>query len=132
MNGVEQNPRAYVLIVDDDKSMRETLRIGLERVGLEVNTATNGKEALELIGERTPDIAVVDILMPDINGSQVIKQLKADKPDIKIIAITGGGNVAPDRYLFLARELGADRSLAKPFRLDEIRETITELLPDGP
>lgn len=122
---------ALILVVDDDDQFRSMLRRTLERGGYEVLDAPNGKEGTRLYGERPADLVITDILMPEKEGIQTIMELRHDFPEVKILAISGGGKVRPDEYLFMAKNFGAQRTLAKPFEQKELLEAVVELLGEG-
>jgi len=119
---------ALVLIIDDDAPVRRTIRRGLESAGYAVLDAADGREGLDLIGKRRPDLVVVDIVMPETDGLEVVRFGRAAHPAVKFLAISGflrGGG--PD-YLRCAQLLGADGILAKPFRLDEMLQVVARLI----
>lgn len=118
-----------ILIVDDETEVRsmltEVINTGNEE--LEVLCARGGVEALLVIGERTPDLLILDILMPGMNGIEVCKQLKSSprSRNIKIVAISGDTNPATrDRIL----EAGADLFFTKPLSVLEFREAALRLI----
>jgi len=117
-----------ILVIDDEKPIRALLRQMLERTGYEVTEASDGKKAMTILREEPADLVITDILMPDQEGLQTIRELRRDHPEIKIIAISGGGAVGPETYLQMARRFGADRTLTKPFGLDKLLEIISELI----
>jgi DNA-binding response OmpR family regulator len=118
---------ARVLVVDDECQMRELLRQALERHGHVVDEAGDGKEALQHFAEQRPDIVLTDLVMPGKEGIETIQALRRQSPTMPIIAMSGGGRVGPDEYLSLAGLLGANRTFAKPFRLEEILTAVREL-----
>jgi CheY-like chemotaxis protein len=119
-----------ILVVDDDDAVREVLGESLEAAGHEVRTAADGGRAIRIAAEWPPDVVVTDIVMPEKEGLETIIELRRTHPAVRIIAISGGGVVGPDDYLVPAEGLGADRCLAKPFRLGELSELIEELLAE--
>jgi DNA-binding response OmpR family regulator len=116
-----------VLVVDDDLQMREMLGVILERKGYDVMTVPDGKLAVQLQKKSPFDLVITDIIMPEKEGLETISELRHSYPCLKIIAISGGGRYRPDGYLDLARQLGADRILAKPFGSWEILSAVSEL-----
>ena len=104
------------------------LRIILEREGYEVTDAPNGKWALALLVDAPADLVIIDIIMPVKEGIQTIIELRRDYPDLKIIAISGGGYVSAQQYLVSAVEFGADCTLAKPISRADLLQTVRELL----
>lgn len=119
---------ASILIIDDEPGIREMLYDILESEGYEVMEAPNGKAGIKLQNELNFDLVITDLIMPEKEGIETIIELKRDFPNVKIIAISGGGRVDPDNYLFTAQHLGADKTFAKPIDIEELLETIERLL----
>jgi DNA-binding NtrC family response regulator len=117
-----------ILVIDDDAPFRGMLRQVLGREGYEVMEASNGKEGMALFRAEPTDLAISDILMPEQEGLQTIKELRRDFPEVKIIAISGGGHGGTMNFLNAATLLGAQRTLWKPFDLDELRQAVREVL----
>lgn len=117
-----------IMIVEDDKSVRELLREILKRVGHEVVDAGNGKEAMDLYKNSPADLVITNILMPEKEGLETIQELRREDPDVKIIAISGGGQIGPADYLEVARRFGAMRTFSKPFDRKELLKAVDELL----
>ena len=109
-----------ILVMDDDEQVRAMLRQALEREGYEVLDAPDGKEGMRLFREQEADLIITDLIMPEKEGLETIMELRRDFREVKIIAISGGGRVAPDVYLSLAKNLGAHVTLTKPFDLEEL------------
>jgi len=117
-----------ILIVDDEEITRFTLREILEVSGYSVTEARNGKECIDLQKISPFDLIITDILMPEKDGIETIIHLKRDYPGIKIVAISGGGNMDINEALKFAQEFGADRILAKPFSDEQLIEVVAEQL----
>jgi CheY-like chemotaxis protein len=117
-----------ILVVDDNDQIREMLRLLLEQAAYEVLEAANGKFALKLLKQEQVDVIVTDIIMPEMEGIDLIMAIRSMDPGAKIIAISGGGRVDPHLCLSLADELGADRVLQKPFGKSAILSMVAELL----
>lgn len=115
-----------VLLADDCDEIREGMSGVLKTHGYDVVTANNGRQALVEVRNHKPDIAVVDIFMPERDGLEVINDIRSLSPETKIVAITGydGGSF---RALVFARAFGVDRTLRKPFSVDELIMTLGEL-----
>jgi DNA-binding response OmpR family regulator len=109
-----------VLVVDDEPQIRDLLAESLERAGFDVDTAGDGIEALKCFRTYPADVVVTDIIMPDQEGIETIIQLRRENPELAIIAISGGGAIAPDGYLGTARLLGARSTFAKPFSIADL------------
>jgi CheY-like chemotaxis protein len=119
-----------ILIIEDDELIRDVLKQLLEREGYNVTTARNGKIGIELFQAEPSDLVITDLIMPEKEGIETIRELRKDYPDLKIIAISGGGNIiAPTEYLNIAQRLGVQKTLSKPFKTEEILEAIRQLLP---
>jgi DNA-binding response OmpR family regulator len=103
-----------VCVIEDDELVRERISDMLRAKGHNVFEADSADAGIELIRSEKADVAVVDILMPDRDGLEAIGQLRRTRPDLRIVAISGGGRVGPQVYLDLARQIGADASLVKP------------------
>jgi CheY-like chemotaxis protein len=103
-----------VCVIEDDELVRSRIGDMLRSNGHKVHEAESADAGIELIRAEKADVAVVDILMPDRDGLEAIGQLRRTRPDLRIIAISGGGRVGPQVYLDLARQIGADASLVKP------------------
>ena len=88
-----------ILVIDDDKNIRSLLRDFLERDGYEVMEAENGKVGLKLFRENGADLVITDLIMPEKEGIETIRELRRDFSDVKIIAISGGGAIGPETYL---------------------------------
>jgi DNA-binding response OmpR family regulator len=117
-----------ILIVEDDEDLREMLKISLVKRKYTVLEASDGKEAILHFKPAITDLVVTDLIMPDEDGLKVIMKLKEIKPEIKIVAISGGGKAGPGNYLNVARALGADEVLPKPFSLKDLISKIDSLL----
>lgn len=117
-----------VLIIDDDKFIRELARYALERGGFEVVEAPDGEAGIQCHLEAPADIVVTDILMPEKEGLETILQFRRDDPTIRIIAISGGVQTGVVDFLSIARKLGADMVLPKPFRPSALVRMVRELL----
>jgi len=104
-----------VLIVDDNADMRSFVRIVLERAGFKAQVAADGQRALDLHRAHPVDVLITDIFMPECDGIELISQFKSAFPQVKIIAMSGGGRVSRMDYLPFAADIGADRLLRKPF-----------------
>jgi two-component system, OmpR family, response regulator MprA len=114
-----------VLVVDDDRAVRESLRRALGLHGYEVELAADGMEAIRRVGEHTPDLIVLDVMMPGVDGFGVVRRLRQDAVDTPILMLTARDAV-PDRVTGLAT--GADDYLVKPFALEELVARLDALL----
>lgn len=119
---------ARILVIDDDTSLRKLLRRILEKAGYEVVEAENGSIALELQRENPAEVIITDIFMPEKEGTEFIMDISVEFPKAKVIAISGGGNVADVDFLSLAENLGALKTFQKPFKQEDILAAVKELL----
>jgi CheY-like chemotaxis protein len=119
---------ANILLVDDEEQLRELLTFLLEDAGHSVQEAVDGNEALESYRNQRADVVVTDIVMPNKEGTETILELRRNYPDIKIIAMSGGGRNNPQDYLKLAKTFGANMTLAKPFTNEEFLAAINTVL----
>jgi len=120
-----------ILIIDDDEQMRILLRQVMEWAGYEVIEAADGRAGMLKQRKEHADLVITDLIMPEQEGLETITGLKKEYPELKIIAISGGGRIGPDAYLPAAQELGADRVFSKPFDVRELANTVKELLAHG-
>ena len=117
-----------ILIIDDDDQFLSMLRQMLERNGYRIVEASNGKEGIKLYRENPTDLIITDLIMPEKEGIESIIELRQDFPDVKIIAISGGGRINPNQYLSMAKTFGANYTFAKPFERKELLHAVGELL----
>jgi len=120
---------AHLLLIDDDESFRPMLRENLEQMGHTVTEARNGKEGLAHYASAPADLVLTDLIMPEKEGIETILDLRKKWPDVKIIAMSGGGRGSAASYLKTAQQLGAQYVLAKPFSNDELVAAINNMLP---
>jgi len=111
---------AKILVIDDEDRLRRMIRRVLAGAGHEVIEAGNGDEGLRQFAIEKPDTVVTDILMPQKEGIETIKDLRRMNAAVWIVAISGGGSSHNMMFLDFAKSLGADAALAKPFRADEL------------
>ncbi len=119
-----------VLIIDDDAQVLLMLRMTYEEAGFRVVEACNGLEGINKFTESPTDLVVTDIFMPEKEGIETIVELKQLNPDVKLIAISGGGKLLPDEYLSFASRLGALRTFEKPIDRELLLRASRELLEE--
>jgi len=119
---------ARVLVIDDDATMRRMVVRALSAKGHEVAEAENGQDGLAAMDRAKPAVMITDILMPKTEGIETITKAKERFPKTKIIAISGGGISRNLMFLDVARALGVDATLAKPFRPAELVEAVSRVL----
>jgi DNA-binding response OmpR family regulator len=121
---------ARILIIDDEDQPRRMLQQVLIRAGYEVIEARDGNQGLQLFRASPTDLIITDILMPEKEGLETIIDLRREFPAVKIIAISGGGRTGNLNFLEVAKRLGAQRTLQKPFELQEMIAAVRELLQE--
>jgi DNA-binding response OmpR family regulator len=117
-----------ICVIDDDESVRQTVSRILSGAGYAVVSAADGAKGLEAVERSSPAMIITDIVMPNREGIETILEAKKRFPGIPILAISGGGRTGPQDFLDLARKLGADDCLAKPFRPNELLDRVTSFL----
>src|SRR5687768_6952464 len=116
-----------ILVVDDHAGIRNAIKTGLEQLGHKVTCARDGAAATELVVQHAFDVVVTDILMPIRDGLELIGELRRSQPEVRIVAISGGGRLSYDHYLDAARALGAHAVLAKPFSFSELSSVLVRI-----
>ena len=119
---------ALIMLVDDDPQMLRLLTEVIELDGHQALLAEDGQVALTYFDHQSPDLVITDILMPNKEGLEFISEIRALRPELKIIAYSGGGSGDPESYLEFASGMGADRVFTKPMPLALLREEIKLLL----
>jgi DNA-binding response OmpR family regulator len=111
---------AKILVIDDDAMVRHTISKILRHGGHEVVMAEDGVRGMAAFRKEHPDLVITDIIMPEQEGIQTITQIRREARDTKIIAISGGGRVGNADFLAMARKLGANDILSKPFLPEDL------------
>jgi DNA-binding NtrC family response regulator len=113
-----------ILVVDDDAAMRIVLERTLTRDGHDVTLAINGADALRVLETSSFDLIITDLVMPDVEGLQLLREIRKRPSAPKVIAMSGGGRGSASDYLELAKLLGAAATLKKPFTPQQLIETM--------
>ena len=108
---------ASVLVVEDEASLNETLRFNLQREGYAVHTAADGETGLQLARTHSPDLIILDVMLPALSGTEVLRRLRSDGSDVPVLLLTAR-TAEIDRVQGL--DLGADDYITKPFGLAEL------------
>ena len=118
-----EKPRSTILLIDDEGDLRKLVTFNLEREGFRVLTAENGAVGLGMIRVEHPDVIILDVVMPAMDGHEVLRQLKADPVtrDIPVIVLTALG---ADRDVSTSLHLGAVYHMGKPYRYKELIDEI--------
>ena len=117
-----------ILVVDDDPNIRELISVNLRVKGYSIVLASDGKEAMEKIKTGAPDLIILDIMMPEIDGWELCKWIRDDPRlrSVKILMLTAKGT---DRDKLIGREIfKADEYMTKPFEIDLLQQTISRML----
>lgn len=132
MSDSRPGARPRVLVVDDDRAVRDSLRRSLEFNGYDVALAADGAEGLAAVGAQHPDVVVIDVMMPRLDGIETTRALRGAGNDVPILVLTARDAVG-DRVEGL--DAGADDYLTKPFALEELlarlRALLRRVVPDG-
>ncbi len=119
---------AKILLVDDDKLVRTSLAYALEDAGYDVVQAENGDLGLEALARETFDLVVLDILMPEREGIETIRDIRKKWPTLPVLAISGGDKTGWSDFLRMASTLGANDTMAKPFTASDFVARVKRLL----
>lgn len=119
---------ARILVIDDEAIIRRMLRTALEREGHEVLEAHHGEEGIRLHQAKPAELVITDMLMPELDGVEVIMEMRRQTPELKIIAMSGGGHFGQTETLDIAKPLGAFSTVRKPFRLEVMLEAVDRAL----
>ena len=118
-----------ILVIEDDPILLRNLVQWFQQVGCKVAGASDGAEGLAQFRKLRPHAVITDIIMPNREGIETLMAIKMEAPEVKVLAISGGGRLGPVDLLRAAHGLGADAVLAKPFRSAEVINAVARLLP---
>jgi two-component system KDP operon response regulator KdpE len=110
-------PAAKVLVIDDEPPIRKLLRMGLSAHGYEILEAPNGRVSLELLEQKKPDLVILDLGLPDIQGLDLLRMIRSQNESVPIVVLSSRGDEAGKVQ---ALDLGADDYVTKPFGMDEL------------
>jgi len=125
-------PTRTILVADDDPTVRAIAEELLLAEGYRVLQAEDGNQALQLVATEAIDLIVLDMLMPNKDGLETIIELRRQRSDIRILAISSGGSMDIDSLLKPALAFGANGALSKPLRISTFASTIAEMLRQPP
>ncbi|HUK67436.1 MAG TPA: response regulator [Streptosporangiaceae bacterium] len=123
---------ANVMVVDDDKTARRAVRRMLTNLGHEVRVVGDGAEALQLLDGVRFDLVITDVYMECVDGMELLVRIHQRGLNVPVVAISGGGCIATDEILAMARACGAAATLDKPFTPQQLRDTVEPLLRQAP
>jgi two-component system, response regulator, stage 0 sporulation protein F len=115
--------KGKVLIVDDQFGIRILLNEVLQKAGYQTFQAANGVQALEIVNKHSPDLVLLDMKIPGMDGIEILKRMKVIEPDIRVIIMTAYGELD---MIQEAKDLGALTHFAKPFDIDDIRNAVAK------
>lgn len=117
-----------ILIVDDEQELLDVMDQVLTARGFHVTRAANGVEATKAIARKHFDLVITDLIMPEKDGIQLMNEIRRKHPQVRIVAMSGGGHVPREQYLRIAKGLGAHAVLEKPFPNQHLVELVEQLL----
>jgi DNA-binding response OmpR family regulator len=117
-----------ILVIEDDEGLRSMLRMSLEKMGYAVTEARDGKEAITVFKNDPVDLVLTDLMMPEKEGLETIRELRRGNPELKIIAMSGGGRTDARDNLKMAKLFGATTAFSKPFSFADLCKAVSELL----
>jgi two-component system, response regulator, stage 0 sporulation protein F len=118
--------KGKVLIVDDQFGIRILLNEVLQKEGYQTFQAANGVQALEILNQQSPDLVLLDMKIPGMDGIEILKRMKVVNPEIRVIIMTAYGELD---MIQEAKNLGALTHFAKPFDIDDIRAAVRKYIP---
>ncbi|HKI48383.1 MAG TPA: response regulator [Desulfobacteria bacterium] len=117
-----------ILVIDDDENIRLLLRAILEPEGYQVVEAPDGDKGVKAYQKNPTDLVITDLIMPGKEGIETIRDLRREFPNVKIIAVSGGGRIGPDSYLKMAKGVGALCTLSKPIDRSGLLNAVKEVM----
>lgn len=117
-----------ILLVEDNLLYREALALNFNQHGYYTYTASNGDDALEMLGQLSIDVLVTDILLPQKDGIELIGQVKQKYPNIEIVSMTGGGRVSVESIVSMLEVIAPKYILKKPFKVSELLAILDSIL----
>jgi CheY-like chemotaxis protein len=117
-----------VLVIDDDAALLRSFASVLEAYGIPITTARNGHDGLAAFRWASPAVVLTDIIMPGLDGISTFMAMRRERPATKIIAMSGSGRMGKSDFLNVAKKLGADAVIHKPFEVDELVKLLRTFL----
>lgn len=117
-----------ILLVDDEKAIVDLMALSLKKKGHSVMTASNGLKGCQILAEHVFDLLITDLIMPEMSGINLIENVSLLYPEMKVIAITGGGKVYTEDYLLQALTAGAQTIIRKPFTISAFLDAVQKVL----
>ena len=113
-----------ICVIDDDELVRKKLAIDLEGMGFEVIEIDDSRDVAAVLSTQRVDAVLVDIVMPDKDGVEVIADIRKGWPHVRVVAMSAGGRVGPSLYLEIARQMGASACLSKPVAPERLKAAL--------
>ncbi len=120
-----------ILVIEDDPAQRRALHIALEKSGHVVVEAMDGRAGLAAFAANPADLVITDLIMPDVEGIETIREIRKQNPKVPIIAMSRGGCSSPEGYLRMAKIFGASEIMMKPIEISLLRAAVARLLGSG-
>ena len=117
-----------ILIIDDNADLGMVLRAHLQNAGYPTTVVETARAGLALIEDDEVDLVITDVLMPEVDGIELLRSVKRSRPALPVIAMSGGGQIAARDLLDMIGQLGADRVLQKPVRRSDLLAAVESLL----
>jgi DNA-binding response OmpR family regulator len=127
----ENSAKPVVLVADDDADILSLVSLRLEKAGYDVVSATDGREAFEVVREQRPDAAILDVRMPEMDGLELIRTIRADEQSKDMLLIALSARVR-EANIAEGLEAGADEYMQKPFNGQQLIELVDARLPKNP
>ncbi len=121
---MDMNDVIKILVIDDERMMRTTITRILQRAHYDIVTANDGADGLARFRREHPDLVITDIIMPEREGIETIRQMLRERPGTKILAMSGGGRMGDVDFLTMAHQLGASDVIRKPFDPRELLDRV--------
>lgn len=118
---------ARILIVDDETNVRQALKQALKDGRHDLFEAADGEKAMKILADGDMDIVLIDIIMPIQEGLETIQEIRLTSPQVKIIAMSGGGRARNTQFLEMAEKLGAHATLKKPFSMIDLKNAVANV-----
>ncbi|HZL00858.1 MAG TPA: response regulator [Caulobacteraceae bacterium] len=115
-----------ICVVDDDELVRAKIAHDLRAQGFDTVEVQDSRDLKRVMNDRPVDAVVVDLVMPEKDGVEVISDIRRDWPKVRIVAISGGGRIGPELYLQIARQMGADACLVKPVSAEDLAAALVD------
>ncbi len=119
-------PTRHILIVDDEEHVCEVTKLLVEVAGHQATTVTDGHAALRKLATQHFDALITDMLMPEMDGVELLNELRRRRSPLRFIAMSGGGHIPKESYLKIAHMSGAHALLAKPFNREQLERALAE------